>query len=94
MSQIKHVYFDVGGVALLDYSGTDKWTQMKRDVGVLEDQDEIFESVWEKHRSRICVDVDVDQILGDFESVLNITFPDNYSMLADFVNRFEVNPSI
>ncbi len=94
MNNIKHVYFDVGGVALLDYSGTDKWTQMKRDLGVGEAQDQIFETIWKKYRSRICIDCDVDTIVSDFESALETRFVDGYSMLQDFVNRFEKNPSI
>ena len=89
-----HVYSDVGGVALLDYSGTDKWVKMKRDLGVLEDQDEIFDSVWKKYRNRICIDYDVDLIIKEIESALNAKFTDNYSMLDDFVNRYEKNLSI
>lgn len=91
MNNIKHVYFDVGGVALLDYSGTDKWTQMKRDLGVSENQDKIFDTVWKKYRNRICIDCDVDTIVSDFESALETKFSDDYSMLEDFVNRFERN---
>lgn len=94
MKNIKHVYFDVGGVALLDYSGTDKWIQMKRDLGVSEDQDKIFDAVWKKYRNRICIYCDVDTIVSEFESALETQFSDDYSMLEDFVNRFERNKSI
>ncbi len=90
----KFVYFDVGGVLLLDYSGTNKWVEMKRDLGVTEDLDEKFDQVWKRHRSRICIDCDVDNIVSDFEKEVGIVIPENYSMLADFVNRFEVNEGI
>lgn len=90
----KFVYFDVGGVLLLDYSGTNKWVEMKRDLGVTEDLDEKFDEVWKRHRSRICIDCDVDNIVSDFEKEVGIVIPENYSMLADFVNRFEVNDGI
>lgn len=90
----KFVYFDVGGVLLIDYSGTNKWVEMKRDLGVTTDLDEKFDEVWKKYRSRICIDCDVDSIVSDFEKEVGIIFPDNYSMLVDFVNRFEVNNSI
>ncbi len=93
MTNVKHVYFDVGGVLLLDYSGTNKWIEMKRDLGVTEAQDAVFDQVWKKYRQRICVDCDVDTIIRDFEAVLDRKL-DNYSMLEDFVNRFELNPSI
>lgn len=90
----KFVYFDVGGVLLLDYSGTNKWVEMKRDLGVTEDLDEKFDEVWKRHRSRICIDCDVDNIVSDFEKEVGIVIPENYSMLADFVNRFEINDGI
>ena len=53
MSDIKFVYFDVGGVLLLDYSGTDKWQQMKLDLGIVGDLDNIFEELWNKNNPRI-----------------------------------------
>lgn len=94
MKNIKHVYFDVGGVTLLDFSGTNKWVQMKRDLGITEHQDPMFDAVWKKYRKRICVDYDVDLIIKELESSLSTEFPKNYSMLTDFVNRFESNSSI
>lgn len=94
MGQIRHVYFDVGGVTLLDYSGTDKWIEMKRALGVTKDQDIVFDAVWKKHRDRICIDCDVDTIVKDFEFALATKLPENYSMLEDFTNRFEQNDSI
>ncbi len=93
MNTVKHVYFDVGGVLLLDYSGTNKWIEMKRDLGVTEAEDPLFDAIWKKYRQRICIDCDVDTIVSDFESALERKL-ENYSMLEDFVNRFELNPSI
>jgi epoxide hydrolase-like predicted phosphatase len=94
MEKIQHVFFDVGGVLLLDYSGTNKWNEMKRDLGVTEENDAAFEHVWKKYEKLICIDCDVDTLIGDFKLALGITFPQGYSMLNDFVNRFEPNPSI
>lgn len=91
---ISFIYFDVGGVVLLDFSGTDKWIQLKRDLGVSVNQDKIFDSIWNKHRNRICLDCDIDQILSEFESALDTQFTTSYSMLTDFVDRFEKNPTI
>lgn len=93
MTDIKFVYFDVGGVLLLDFSGTDKWAQMKKDLGVTPDLDEQFDLLWKKYRSRICVDFDVDDLHPEIEQLLKIELND-YSMLADFVNRFDPNQSI
>jgi len=94
MSDIKFVYFDVGGVLLLDYSGTDKWQQMKLDLGIVGDLDNIFEELWNKNNPRICIDCDVDKLFAEFKENTEIDVPENYSMLDDFINRFELNESI
>ncbi len=88
------IYFDVGGVLLLDYSGTNKWVEMKRDLGVSADLDSKFDDIWKRYRSQICIDCDVDTLVPLFEKEVGITIPEKYSMLADFVNRFEVNKNI
>lgn len=31
---ISFIYFDVGGVAMLDFSGTNKWELLKKEIGV------------------------------------------------------------
>jgi FMN phosphatase YigB (HAD superfamily) len=90
MPNIKFIYFDVGGVLIFDYSGTNKWQEMKRDLGVSAEQDAIFEQIWQKHHSRICIDDDVDQIIPEFKRA-GINIPANYSMLADFIARFTAN---
>lgn len=94
MSQIKFVYFDVGGVLLLDYSGTNKWTEMKRDMGITQDLDYIFEEIWDKNNSRICIDFEVDTVIPELKKLANLSLPEQYSLLDDFVNRFEKNDSI
>ncbi|PIY80694.1 MAG: hypothetical protein COY80_01520 [Candidatus Pacebacteria bacterium CG_4_10_14_0_8_um_filter_42_14] len=94
MGDIKFVYFDVGGVLLKDYSGSNKWVEMRRDLGVTEDLDKKFEFVWNKYRSKICIDRDVDTLIPEFEEATGLSFPENHSILADFVNRFELNLSI
>lgn len=91
---IEFVYFDVGGVLLLDFSGTNKWVEMKRDLGVLEEMDEVFDSTWKETRDRICVDCDVDTLIPKFRAATGLNIPANYSMLDDFVNRFEKNEEI
>lgn len=42
MTTIKFVYFDVGGVAVLDFSGTNKWADLRNEFG-------ITEKFWAKH---------------------------------------------
>lgn len=94
MSQTKFIFFDVGGVLILDFSNTNKWSQMKSDLGVTETTDQAFEAVWQKHRDRIGIDYDVDDMIPELEREVGLTFPENYSMLADFTRRFDFNESI
>lgn len=94
MSNISFVYFDIGGVMLLDFSGTNKWTEMKRALGVTPEQDDAFDQVWKTYRSQICIDCDVDTISAELASAVGVTLDDSYSMLADFVDRFDKNPSM
>ncbi len=91
---ISFVYFDVGGVCILDFSGTNKWKDMQRDLGVTVANQALFETVWKRTRDHICIDRDVDSLLPMFTTEIGLEFPQKYSMLDDFVNRFESNPSI
>ena len=43
MPDIKFIYFDIGGVLLLDFSKTNKWLEMRRDLGISPDLDSQFE---------------------------------------------------
>ncbi|MBU1033956.1 HAD-IA family hydrolase [Patescibacteria group bacterium] len=94
MKQTKFIFFDVGGVLILDFSNTNKWAEMKKDLGVTKETNEAFEAVWQKHRDRIGIDCDIDTLIPEFQEKTGIVFPKNYSMLDDFIARFEVNPYI
>ncbi len=91
---IKFVYFDVGGVAILDFSGTQKWEELKRDIGVTNENKEVFTEVWNRYKERVCLDVDVDSLLPILTKEVGLHFSEGYSLLQDFVDRFEANPFI
>ncbi len=92
--KIKFIYFDVGGVLILDFSNTNKWQELKSDLGITPEKDLEFEVVWQKHKDRICLDLDVDKLMPEIKQKVKIELPKNYSLLNDFVNRFQANPSI
>lgn len=94
MKNIKFIYFDVGGVICLDFSNTNKWEQLKKDLGVNSINNDDFEKIWQEQRDKICVDCDVDTLIPKFREKAKISPPTKYSLLEDFVNRFEKNPSI
>lgn len=91
---ISFVFFDVGGVALLDYSASNKWAEMKYDLGLRGNNLGIFDQIWKKHEYEYCIDFDVDRLIPIIEKECGIKLPKNYSMLQDFVDRFEANRSI
>lgn len=94
MKNIKFIYFDVGGVLIRDFTNTNKWQSLKSDLGVTRKTDEAFEQVWQKYRSRINLDLDVDLLIPELADAANLQLPTDYSLLHDFVRRFAKNPSI
>ena len=94
MSKISFVYFDVGGVVLLDYSGTNKWIEMQRGLGITPEKESQFEEVWSRYSNEICVSRDVEVYVPLLRKELGLDIPDDYSMLQDFVTRYNPNPSI
>lgn len=93
-SIIKFVYFDVGGVVIKDFSGTVKWKELKNDMGIRPDQEQGFDEIFDRYEPEVCVGRDVETLLPLLQVKLGLSFPKDYSFLADFVNRFEKNESI
>jgi HAD superfamily hydrolase (TIGR01509 family) len=92
---ISFVYFDVGGVVVKDFSGNDKWASMKRDLGLKREYYEAFSEFYTTiEQKEISIFRDVDSILPMLTEKFGLTFPKGYSMLTDFVNRFEPNTSL
>lgn len=92
---ISFVYFDLGGVVVRDLYEADKWTKMKRDIGIKAEDDEEFDQFWGEHEEEVCVaGKDVDTLIPLLEKKFHLNFPAGFSILADFVSRFEPNKSI
>lgn len=94
MSKISFVYFDVGGVVLFDYSGTNKWIEMQRGLGVTSAQESKFEEIWSRYSDEICLSRDVEVYVPLLRKELALNIPQDYSMIQDFVTRYDPNPSI
>jgi len=93
--EIKFIYFDVGGVAVLDFSKTTKWQDMANDLGVHNDRLNEFSKIYDEyktqlHTGKIGLDVVQKRLTNDFA----LDLPSNYDMLTDFVTRFERNTSL
>jgi len=91
---IKFVYFDVGGVVIKDFSGTNKWEELRNNMGIKPDQEMAFDEIFDKYEPEVCIGKDVETIVPLLQSKLNLALPEKYSFLLDFVNRFERNESI
>jgi len=94
-TSISFVYFDVGGVVIRDFSKTDKWAQLKEGMGIPGVRYGEFDEVWKREEKSVCRG---ERSVGELVPILVKTFgirvPDGYSLLADFVDRFEPNPGI
>lgn len=91
---ISFVYFDVGGVVILDFSGTKKFEALKKSIGVNPSNAAAFNAVWETYKEKICIDCDVDTLMPILEKEVGLCLPKSYSLLQDFVDRFDPNPTI
>lgn len=91
---ISFVYFDVGGVVVADFSGTDKWAEMKRDIGITLEKDEEFDLFWDKYEKEVHVGRDVETLVPFIAEKFHLNFSKDYSLLSDFINRFEQNTFI
>lgn len=91
---IKFIYFDVGGVVIKDFSGTNKWNELKQNLGLKPEQYEEFETFFDEYEPQVCLGLDIETLVPKLKEKFNLNLPDNYSLLMDFVNRFEKNDSI
>ncbi len=89
-----HIFFDVGGVVVLDFSGTNKWEEMLQSMGVNDENEVRFLEVWNKHKPRRCIDFDVDSMIDEFRNYVGLELSEDFSFLDEFVNRFDPNLSI
>lgn len=91
---IKFIYLDLGGVAILDFSGTNKWNEMMDGIGIPEVQRDNFKKLFKKHEPSLLIGGNPDNFIRAVETEIDIKFPENYSLIDDFVDRFEPNYSI
>lgn len=91
---IKFVYFDVGGVVIKDFSGTNKWEELKQGIGIKPEQDKEFIEFFDKYEPEVCLGRDIETLVPLMKEKFNLTLPNDYSFLKDFVYGFERNDSI
>jgi FMN phosphatase YigB (HAD superfamily) len=91
---VSFVYFDVGGVIVSDLSRTNKWTILKRGIGIKPEDDKKFDEFWSSHEDEVCTGKNVEILIPLIAKKFHVDIPIDYSLLADFVNKLDRNESI
>jgi len=92
---ISFIYFDIGGVLLDDFYGSDRWLKFKKSIGVKKEFDKEFEELYKEYENKeLCLNRDVDSLIPIFTKKFGLKFPKNYSLIQNLVNRFKKNDSI
>lgn len=96
MAKIKFVYFDLGGVVMLDFSGTGKWEELRKELGISSNRAKEFKEFWVKREIELCSGKkNTEDMLPLIVDKFGAKIPDNYSLLVNgFVDRFEADPAI
>lgn len=95
MTKISFVYFDVGGVAIKDFSDSPKWEQMMVEMGLNQyDQAEI-DTIFDTYEDDICIGKrHVDTLVPIYCDKYHLKLDPNYSMLNYFLDHFEINSEL
>ncbi|MCL4393180.1 hypothetical protein M1145_03525 [Patescibacteria group bacterium] len=93
-NNISFIYFDLGGVVIIDFSGNNKWNELKEKLKIPSSKSILFDKIFDEYEKQICTNMDIESMKGILNKELGINIPLTYSLLKEFVNRFEKNPSI
>jgi HAD superfamily hydrolase (TIGR01509 family) len=91
---VKFIYFDVGGVLVKDFSRTNKWHELQKDIGVATDDHDAFDKFFGDYEGEICVGMDIEDLIPLMTKKFGLKISTNYSLLQDILNRIERNDSI
>lgn len=92
---ISFVYFDLGGVAILDFNGTNNWEILKQEWGIKPEQEKEFDDYWNLIEPAITTGIDLETYKSELGEKFGCNFAEGYSLLYDgFVKKFNRNPSI
>jgi FMN phosphatase YigB (HAD superfamily) len=94
MSKISFVYFDVGGVAIQDFSDSPKWDSMMDVMGIPVDLRAEFDELYHTYDTEICLGKHEDTLLPEIASRFNLSLPEGFSMRQYFLDHFDPNHSL
>lgn len=94
MTKTSFIYFDVGGVAIKDFSDTPKWGQMFLELGFGDSAVQAKE-IYSQYDDEICLGkMAVDDLIPIYREELKLALPDNLDFLQSFVDRFNKNDGL
>lgn len=92
MAKISFIYFDVGGVAIQDFSDSPKWDIMMADMGLDKFDRKIVDEIYDSHEDEIAIGHrHVDSLIEIYKKEFNISLDPAFSMQKYFVNHFKKN---
>lgn len=94
MSKIKFIYFDVGGVVVLDFSKTNKWQELISRVTFSAEDAEKLKSLFHQHESLICAGMNLDEFIKIVNQDIKLKTLSGESLLSEFVNNFSANTTL
>lgn len=95
MSKISFVYFDVGGVAIKDFSDSDKWDLMLKEMGLDKFSREKVDQIYDGHEDEVATGHrHVDSLIPLYEQEFGINLGVAFSMQKYFISHFEKNLGI
>ncbi|KKQ77303.1 MAG: Haloacid dehalogenase superfamily enzyme, subfamily IA [Parcubacteria group bacterium GW2011_GWA1_38_7] len=91
---LKFIYFDLGGVVIRDFDGTNNWDLLKKELGIITAKNDKFEKLWKRYDAEINTTRDVNTLIPILNKELDLDIPQEYSLLDGFVSRFTKNKQI
>lgn len=94
MSKISFVYFDVGGVAIQDFSDSPKWDSMMDAMGIPASRRAEFDEYYHTLDTKFCLGEHEDNYLSQMSAQFNLKLPDGFSMRGYFIDHFDKNKDL
>ncbi len=92
---ITFIYFDVGGVTIKDFSASNKEEIFERELLKIPPQKiTAFRQLFDKYEPSMCTGRNVDDFIPEFSRQLDLSFPENLSILDVLIGLFERNQSL
>jgi FMN phosphatase YigB (HAD superfamily) len=88
------IYFDVGGVLVKDFTDTNAWEKLRDYLKIRPENHGDFDTFYSEVEEKMCLGVEADTFLSQFESRFKINIPKDFSFTNYCVNNFSKNPSI